>query len=62
LVRDVEAQAFAADIRAQSTILAATDQSVASKLSTITAGFTGYEFRESPFRRSRRLRRYLPTI
>ena len=42
LVRDVRAQAFAADIRAQSTILAATDLSVASKLSTITAGFTGY--------------------
>jgi hypothetical protein len=49
LIRDVQAQAFSADIRAQSTILAATDQSVASKLSTIAAGFTGFEFRESPF-------------
>jgi hypothetical protein len=49
LIRDVQAQAFAADIRAQSTILAATDQSVASKLSTVAAGFTGFEFRESPF-------------
>jgi hypothetical protein len=49
LIRDTQAQAFAADIRAQSTILAATDQSVASRLSTITAGFTGFDFRESPF-------------
>jgi hypothetical protein len=49
LIRDVQAQAFSADIRAQSTILAATDQSVASKLSIIAAGFTGFEFRESPF-------------
>ena len=50
LMRDLQAQVFAADIRAQSTILAATDQSVASKLRTITAGFAGFEFRESPFR------------
>jgi hypothetical protein len=49
LIRDVQAQAFAADIRAQSTILASTDQSVTSRLNTITAGFTGFEFRESPF-------------
>ena len=48
LIRDTQAQAFAADIRAQSTILAATHQSVASRLSTITAGFTGSDFRESP--------------
>ncbi len=49
LIRDTQGQAFAADIRAQSTILAATDQSVTSKLDTIRAGFTGFEFRESPF-------------
>jgi hypothetical protein len=49
LMRDLQARAFAADVRAQSTILAATDQSIASKLSTITAGFRGFEFRESPF-------------
>jgi hypothetical protein len=49
LVRDTQSYAFAADIRAQSTILAATDQAVASRLNTIAAGFTGFEFRESPF-------------
>jgi hypothetical protein len=48
LIRDVQAQAFGADIRAQSTILAATDQSVTSKLTSIRAGFMGFEFRESP--------------
>jgi hypothetical protein len=48
LVRDVQAQAFAADIRAQSTILAATDQSVASKLTAIQTGFSEFSFREAP--------------
>jgi hypothetical protein len=46
LIRHMQAQVFAADLRTESTILAATDQSVASRLSTITAGFTGFEFRE----------------
>jgi hypothetical protein len=49
LIRDMQAQVFGADIRARSTILAATDQAVASRLSTVAAGFTGFEFRESPF-------------
>ncbi len=48
LMRDVQAQVVAADIRAQSTILAATDQSITSNLSTITAGFTGFTFPEAP--------------
>jgi hypothetical protein len=48
LIRDMQAQVFAADIQAHSTILAATDQSVASKLNTVMAGFTGFEFPESP--------------
>lgn len=48
LMRDLQAQVVAADIRAQSTILAATDQSITSKLSTITAGFTGFTFPEAP--------------
>jgi hypothetical protein len=49
LIRDAQARAFAANIRAQSTILAATDQTVTSKLNTIGASLTGFEFRESPF-------------
>jgi hypothetical protein len=49
LVRDLQSQAIAADLRTQSTVLAATDQSVASKLGTITAQLTGFDFRESPF-------------
>ena len=48
LIRDMQARVFAADIRAQSTILAATDENIASKLRTITASLTGFEFRESP--------------
>ena len=44
----MQARVFAADIRAQSTILAATDENIASKLRTITASLTGFEFRESP--------------
>jgi hypothetical protein len=48
LIRDVQAQAFAADIRAQSTILAATDQSVASRLTAIQTGFSVFSFREAP--------------
>lgn len=48
LIRDLQAQVFAADIRAQSTILAATDQSVASKLTSIQAGFTNFTFPEAP--------------
>ncbi len=48
LIRDLQARVFAADIRAQSTMLAATDQSVASKLTTIQTGFTEFNFREAP--------------
>jgi hypothetical protein len=48
LVRDLQAQVFAVDIRAQSTILAATDQSVASRLTAIQTGFSEFSFREAP--------------
>jgi hypothetical protein len=48
LIRDMQAQVLASDIRTQSTILAATDQTVASRLSTITAGFTRFTFPEAP--------------
>jgi hypothetical protein len=48
LMRDLQAQVFAADIRAQATILAATDQFVASKLTAIQAGFSEFSFREAP--------------
>jgi hypothetical protein len=48
LMRDLQAQVFATDIRAQSTILAATDQTVASKLTSIQAGFTNFTFPEAP--------------
>ena len=48
LIRDLQAQVFAADIRAQSTVLAATDQLVASRLTSVRAGFTNFSFRESP--------------
>jgi hypothetical protein len=48
LVRDLQAQVFTADIRAQSTTLAATDQSVASKLNTFAAGFGNVDFPETP--------------
>jgi hypothetical protein len=48
LIRDVQAQAFAANIRAQSAILAATDQSVASRLTAIQTGFSEFSFREAP--------------
>jgi hypothetical protein len=58
LMRDLQAQVFAADIRAQSTILAATDQSVASKLSTVSAGFTASSSASRRFRWSRRHRQY----
>jgi hypothetical protein len=58
LVRDVQAQASAADIWAQSTILAATDQSVASRLTAIQAGFSEFSFRRRR-RWSRLHRRFL---
>jgi hypothetical protein len=48
LIRDMQAQVLASDIRTQSTILAATDQTVASKLSTISASLTGFTFPEAP--------------
>lgn len=48
LIRGMQAHAFAADIRAQSTILAATDQRVASRLGGITAAFTNFTFPEAP--------------
>lgn len=48
LIRDLQAQVFAADIRVQSTVLAATDQLVASRLTSVRAGFTNFSFRESP--------------
>jgi hypothetical protein len=48
LIRYAQARAFAADIRAQSTMLAATDQSVASRLTAIQTGFSEFSFREAP--------------
>lgn len=48
LVRDLQAQVFAADIRAQSTMLAATDQSVASRLTAIQTGFSQFSFPAAP--------------
>ncbi|HET7664936.1 MAG TPA: hypothetical protein VFK56_02405 [Mycobacterium sp.] len=44
LIRDMQAQVFAVDIQAQSMTLAATDQSVAARLNTVAAGFTGFRF------------------
>jgi hypothetical protein len=48
LVRDLQAQVFAADIRAQSTTLAATDQSVASRLTGFTTEFSNFGFPQAP--------------
>jgi hypothetical protein len=48
LIRDLQAKVFAADIKAQSLQLAATDQAVASRLNAFTAGFGTVDFPQSP--------------
>jgi len=48
LIRDLQAQVFAAELKAGSMHLAATDQKVASKLNTFAAGFGQLPFPQGP--------------
>lgn len=48
LIRDLQARVFAAEIKAGSLHLAATDQAVASKLNTFAAGFGRLPFPQGP--------------